>query len=193
MQKFEIKIQGITPYLQHRMDDTKLEEWEKQRGFVVERDDVNKEDAVRAEYHCYRNSKDKLFIPGTHIRGALITAGTYVKGKVGTQTKSMKSTVAAMFYCEQDEIFITPQKYGIRKDSAVNRNIKARIIVIRPEFKDWSATFTLIVDNDTITEQTIQKIVEYAGQYVGIGAWRPTNNGMFGRFKLSKFRKLNRV
>ncbi|MBR9701808.1 hypothetical protein GOV13_02710 [Candidatus Pacearchaeota archaeon] len=190
MQKFKVKLEGVTSYLQHRMDEQKLEAWEKQRGFVVERDDVNKEDAVRAEFHSYRNADGKYFIPSSQIRGALIIAGTYVKGKVGTQTKSMKSTVAAMFYPEEDEIILKPQTYAIRKDSAVNRNVKARIIVIRPEFKNWSCEFTLIVDNDTITKETVEKIIEYAGQYVGIGAWRPTNNGMFGRFKIAQFKPI---
>jgi len=189
MKKYRIKIVGKTPYLQHRMDDQKLEEWEKQRGFVCERDDVSKEDAARAEFHCYRNEQGKLFIPGAQIRGALIGAGTYVKGKVGTQTKSMKSTVAAMFYPDEEEILIKPQKYEIKKDSAVNRNIKARVIVIRPMFKDWSAEFTLNVDNDTITKETVHKILEYAGQYVGIGSWRPTNNGMYGRFDVASFKE----
>ena len=57
MQKYKVKIKGITPYMQHRMDDVKLGEWEKTRGLIIERDDVAKEDIVRAEYCCYRNNK----------------------------------------------------------------------------------------------------------------------------------------
>ena len=60
-----------------------------------------------------------------------------------------------------------------------------RQIVVRPKWEKWKAEFTLLVDNDTITKETVKEIVENAGQYIGIGSFRPTNNGMFGRFKLN--------
>jgi hypothetical protein len=41
--------------------------------------------------------------------------------------------------------------------------------------------------NDTITTETVKQIVEHAGDYVGIGSFRPTNNGMFGRFEIKEF------
>ena len=189
MQKFKVKLKGITPYMQHRMDDQKLEDWEKNRNLVIERSDVAKEDQVRAEFHCYRNKNKKCYIPAEHLRGAMIIAGTYVKGKVGAQTKSMKSTVAAMFQVDPMEIII-PDYDEIDKRSAVNKNIKARVITVRPKWTNWDITFTLIVDNDTITKETIKSILIYSGQYVGIGSFRPTNNGMFGRFEVASFKKI---
>lgn len=189
MKTYEVKIKGVTPYMQHRMDDLKLEEWEKQRGFIIERNDVNKEDAVRAEYHCYRTPKGKCFLPSDHLRGSFITAGAYVKGKVGNTTKSMKNIVAAMFFVNPDEILM-PDYDAIDKRSAVNRNVKARVITIRPKWTNWKAKFKLMVDNDTMTDETVRKILEYAGRYVGIGSFRPTNNGQFGRFEIEDF-KLN--
>ena len=169
--------------MQHRMDDQKLEAWERKRGPIHERPDVPHEDAVRAEYHCYRSADGPCFIPSDQIRGALISAGSYVKAKVGGRSKSMKQIVAAMFMVSPEEIHI-PEYQVIDKRSAVNRNVKARIIVIRPRWNEWSAEFTLLVDEDSITIETITQIIEYAGKYVGIGSFRPTNNGLFGRFRL---------
>ncbi len=183
MKKFNIKIKGITPYMQCRMDDQKLEEWEKKRGPIHERGDVAHEDAIRAEFYCYRNSDGKNFIPSEQIRGALINAGSYVKAKVGGRSKSMKVIVAAMFMVMPEEI-ILPDYDAIDKRSAVNRHVKARIIKIRPKWTNWEAKFTLEVGENSITKETIQQIIEYAGNYVGIGAFRPTCNGMFGRFEL---------
>lgn len=187
MKKYKVEIKSVTPYMQHRMDDTKLEEWEKQRGLIIERDDVSKDDLVRAEYHCYRNKEGKCYLPAEHIRGALIKAGTYVKGKVGSQTKSMKSVVAGMFQVNPYEI-ILPDFDDIDKRSAVNKNVKARVICIRPKWDKLKVKFDLLVDNDTITDEMVKQIIEYAGQYVGIGSFRPTNNGMFGRFEVTKFK-----
>lgn len=181
MKQFLVKIIGITPYMQHRMDDVKLEEWEKKRGQIIERPEVAQADAIRAEYHCYRNKKGECYIPADQIRGSMIVAGTYIKSKVGAQTKSMKSIVAAQFMIGQDEIPM-PDYDAIDKRSAVNKNVKARVITIRPKWTNWEATFKLNVRNDSITEETVKQLITYAGSYVGIGSFRPTNNGMFGQF-----------
>jgi len=47
-----------------------------------------------------------------------------------------------------------------------------------------------MVDNDTITIETIKEIVNNAGQFIGVGSFRPTNNGMFGRFKLNSIKAM---
>lgn len=189
MKKYKVELRSKTPYMQHRMDDQKLEEWEKNRKLIIERDDVAKEDAMRAEFHSYQDEKG-FYIPTEHIKGALIGAGAMVKAKVGNSKKSMKNIVAAMFFIDEEKIRL-PKEYEIDKRSAVNRNIKARVICIRPKWPKWNGTFTLSVDNDTITEATIKEIIEHAGNYIGIGSFRPTNNGMFGRFELQSFKKLN--
>ena len=186
MREYKVKIKGVTPYMQHRMDDQKLEDWEKNRKLIIERDDIAEEDAKRAEFHSY-NDKEGFYIPTEHIRGALINAGAMVKSKVGNSRKSMKNIVAGMFFIAEEKIRL-PSEYEIDKRSAVNRNIKARIICIRPKWNKWEALFTLQVDNDTITKETIKEIISNAGKYIGIGSFRPTNNGMFGRFELSSIK-----
>lgn len=185
--KYKITIKGKTPYMQHRMDDTKLSEWEKKRGKIIERPEVSQEDAIRAEFHCYRNGR--CYLPAEHIRGALINAGAFLKAKVGNSRKSMKNIVAAMFFVEPEQISL-PDYDTIDKRSAVNKNVKARVITIRPKWSNWKAKFTLIVDNDTITKETIKELFEYAGNYVGIGSFRPQNNGMFGRFDVETIKPM---
>lgn len=183
MKTYKVKIKGLSPYMQHRMDDVSLAEWEKKRGVIIERPEVSQEDAVRAEYHCYRNAEGNCYIPADQIKGALINAGTYMKSKVGARTKSMKSIVAACFIPEPEQI-ILPDYDQIDKRSTVNRNVKARVIVIRPKWSTWEITFNIQVLEDSITIETVRELVNYAGFYVGIGSYRPTSNGHFGRFEL---------
>lgn len=187
---YKIKIQGVTPYMQHRMDDQKLEEWEKNRKHIIERSDVSQEDAKRAEFHCYRNSSEKCYIPAEQLRIAFINGGGYLKSKVGNAKRSMKGVFAAMLRVSPEEILI-PEYDTIDKRSAVNKNVKARVMVIRPKWQEWEAEFDLILDNETITTQTLTELIETTGNYVGIGSYRPTNNGYFGRFKLLDIAKLN--
>lgn len=190
MKKFKVEIVGATPYMQHRHDDQKLEEWEKNRKLIIERPEVSQADALRAEFHCYRNADGRCYIPAEHIRQSMIAAGSYSKAKVGNAKKSMKNIVAAMFMVSPEEILL-PDYDAIDKRSAVNKAVKARVITVRPKWNQWKAQFTLAVDNDTITSQTITEILNNAGNYVGIGSYRPTNNGYFGRFLAGKIEQLS--
>lgn len=168
------------------MDDQKLEVWEKSRGLIHERPDADIEEVKRAEFACHRNKYGQLFIPSDQLKGSFINAGSYVKAKVGGRSKSMKQIVAAMFMVLPEQILI-PEYDAIDKRSAVNHKVKARIIKIRPKWTVWEAEFDLVVSEDSITKDMIKSIIEYAGNYVGIGSFRPTHNGMFGRFELISF------
>jgi hypothetical protein len=61
---------------------------------------------------------------------------------------------------------------------------------VRPKWTKWEVSFVLQVDEDSIAKEAIQQIIEYAGKYVGIGSFRPVNNGLFGRFELTKIELL---
>lgn len=175
---YKVKIEGITPYMQHRMDDVKLEEWEKSRKHIIERPEVGIEDAKRAAFHAYQNGDGRCFIPSEQLRIAFINGGGYLKSKVGNSKKSMKGVVAAILRISPEEILL-PDYDQIDKRSAVNKNVKARVMVVRPKWSEWEAEFDMILDNGTITEETIKELIDTTGNYVGIGSYRPTNNGYF--------------
>lgn len=190
MKKYKVEIIGTTPYMQHRMDDETLDEWEKRRGPIIERPDVSQPDNVRAEFHSYYDIKEKKhFLPSEHLRGAMINAGGYLKAKVGNSKKSMKNIVAAMFFVNPEKIWLPPWDI-IDKRSAWNRKVGARIIVIRPKWNNLKVKFELWIDNDTITKATIEDVLQYAGSYCGIGSFRPEKNGMFGRFVVKNMKEI---
>lgn len=179
--KFQIKIEGITPYMQHRMDDTKLAAWEKSRGVIIERDGLNDEPSKIAAFHSYIAPDGSYYIPSEHFKQSFVKGGGFVKSKIGNAKRSMKNIVAAMF-------FITPEKIPFRffdevdTRSAVNKNNKARIIVHRPKWISWNCDFTMFVDNESITIETVKDIIEASGKYVGVGSYRPEHTGEYGRF-----------
>jgi hypothetical protein len=183
MKKYNVVLKSVTPYMQHRMDDLSLAEWERDRGNIIERPEVSQQDSHRAEYHSYKNEQGQYYMPSEHIRNCLIAAGSYVKAKVGGRSKSMKVIVAAMFMVTPEQIILPPYDQ-IDKRSAVNKNVKARVITVRPKWSEWQVSFTLEVGENSVTIDTISSIFNNAGQYCGIGSFRPTNNGMFGRFEL---------
>ena len=89
--KFKVKVKGVTPYMQHRMDDATLQDWEKRRGTILERDNLQHEPERRAAFHAYINQEGEYFIPAEHFKQSFIKGGAFVKSKVGNSKKSMKN------------------------------------------------------------------------------------------------------
>ena len=57
---------------------------------------------------------------------------------------------------------------------------RARVIRTRPVFPDWSLKFTMDYDNSVFDEDQVKEFLSAAGQYCGIGDYRPE----FGRFMI---------
>lgn len=192
MRKFNVKVKGVTPYMQHRMDDATLQEWEKRRGTIIERDGLNDEPERKAAFHAYINANGNYFIPAEHFKQSFIKGGAFVKSKVGNSKKSMKNIVAGMWRIAEQELPLN--KFDeVDTRSAVNKNVKARIIVHRPKWNEWMAEFTLLIDDDVkngVTLDIIQSIIGYSGRYLGVGSYRPEHTGEFGRFEVESINEI---
>lgn len=57
-----------------------------------------------------------------------------------------------------------------------------------PVFHEWSTRCQLICFNDEITPAKLEEYAKLAGRIVGIGRWRPQNNGLYGRYAISNFK-----
>lgn len=185
MKNYKVTV-AIPKYMQHRMDDQSLDDWEKNHGNIIDRPEVIKKDKVRADFHCHRDENDNCFIPCEHFEQAMINGGTQVKSKVGNSRRSMVNIVAGQFTVLPERISI-PEYDEIDKRSANNTKIKARIITIRPKWFDLKVSFNLQVANDTISESTIKEILYQAGTMFGVGSYRPQHRGKFGIFEVIGF------
>jgi hypothetical protein len=64
---------------------------------------------------------------------------------------------------------------------------QSRVMRTRPIFHDWSLTFDVSVSTDVVTDAAqLRRWIESAGEYVGIGDWRPR----YGRYLVSEFVEL---
>lgn len=188
MKKYSIQI-GMKKYMQHRMDDQSLADWEQSHGNIIDRPEIPKEDKVRADYHCHRNGNNKCFIPAEQLEQSMINGGTQVKSKMGNARRSMANIVAGQFEVFPERIYV--REYDeIDKRSAVNNNNKARVITVRPKWIDLTVEFELHVDNDSVTQSTIKEILYHAGKMFGIGSYRPQHKGKFGVFEVTSFESI---
>lgn len=61
---------------------------------------------------------------------------------------------------------------------------QSRIMRTRAKFDEWSARFTVDVDDQQVDKSQLETWVEIAGQQIGIGDWRPDKSGFYGTFEL---------
>jgi hypothetical protein len=188
MRSFSVVIKGESPYMQARLDAAKLEKSEKKRGKLIEREDARLTNEQRAEELCYRNKDGKCYIPSTQLYGVLINAGSHFKTKVGASSKSLKTLVAGMISISPFEI-IMPDYDEVDAQPGSNR-FAGKIMLYRPKWSTWKAEFTLHVNNDSITDETLIDLLTVGGSNYGIGAYRPQKSGPYGRFKLSSFKEI---
>jgi hypothetical protein len=55
-----------------------------------------------------------------------------------------------------------------------------------PVIQSWKGAVTFHVLDDTITPEVFEQHLKEAGNFIGIGFFRPRNNGYYGRFKVNK-------
>lgn len=55
-----------------------------------------------------------------------------------------------------------------------------------PDIPCWEAQVSFVVLNEIITEEVFEEMLIEAGQFVGIGVFRPENGGYYGRFSVEK-------
>jgi len=173
MEKIKVRIEGIVPLLQHRFP---MEDNPEQKSIKRKKEYPAKEECEKA---LYADEKGKIYQPAEHILGALIKAGTnFLFEKKRTYRDVIKSSV-----------FITPsiiyheyQKWEIDRRSVVI--IKARIVRARPRFDKWALSFAVEFDQEITNKGKIKEILDFAGQRIGIGDYRP----LFGRFIVTEFK-----
>lgn len=55
-----------------------------------------------------------------------------------------------------------------------------------PVVPSWKGAVTFHILDDTITPDIFEQHLREAGNFIGIGRFRPRNNGYYGRFKVNK-------
>lgn len=182
IENYRVTIRGTRPILQHRWVEVGREELPR-RGKVV-RDTP----AVEAERSLYRNANGELFQPSSHIEGAMTKAAIDFRME-GKGRRSYRDAVKAAIVVEPLEIVHKNQKWVVDTRMAVIHAARgAHVNVSRGRLDEWELDFTIMnMDPSTISESTAREVLAAAGQFNGIGDYRPK----FGLFDVTSFVKVN--
>ena len=176
----KVTIEGTTPLLFNRFRDVAIEGKSKKRtGAMAE---------AQIEDKLYQDENGKTQLPATYLRNSIVEASKQFK-IVGKGKSTYSKLVASTVQIEPFYIELKADKYEVFRISAVNPMTKGRMMTERPKYNKWSASFEIILNDDSVPVSVINEILEQAGKYVGVGDWRPEKKGMFGKFMITSFKQ----
>jgi hypothetical protein len=133
------------------------------------------------------NQDGNVYIPPMAFKNCLsecarfLSKGIPGKGKA-TYTKHFEAGVLVM-----DPLVLPIKKSDVQKETFFvpadgRRGSGKRVTKHFPVIPKWSGDVTFYVLDQTITESVFNEHLEEAGKFIGVGRFRPRNNGFYGRF-----------
>jgi len=107
-------------------------------------------------------------------KGKATYKGRFVSGIIVSAPLDTKQTLT-----EDDCIWISAHADGNKTASGRG----TRVPRCFPILMSWAGALVIQVLDDAITLPILEEHVNYAGQFIGVGRWRPENGGYNGRFK----------
>lgn len=189
MQIFLVTINGVTPYSQSKVYDV-----ERLQG---EGNDDYSQRTWRNYMH--QTKEGEVFIPPNAYKNCLSETAKYMnigipgKGKA-TYTKHFEAGVQVLkpILLGIKAADVKCEKLFLPSDG--RRGSGKRIWKYYPVMDTWKATVEVIVLDETVLQTSrttgltiLEDVCRGAGQFIGLGRFRPRNNGYYGRFDIVEF------
>ena len=210
MKTYQIDIVGTNPLLLHADDvdwADKMTEWAADpMNKKSSKAGDDRTPAWRWVGYAYHDG-EHLTMPTDNLMKSLMQAGAMVPVPGGGK-KTFKAQTQSGMYCPDSDWVLCGARGPVKVEAVhafmENNNFaenraqvrelgfelhvkRAKIgenkhIRVRPIFRTWSMSGTIVVSDEQITESVLSDIVRYAGTYKGLGDWRPSSPKSPGRF-----------
>jgi hypothetical protein len=177
----EVGLKGISPMTQSK-------HYEVPRNGRESHSDYEKR-TWRLRMHADDNGE--LFIPPMALKKALEGAASFLGKKVPGRGQK---TYASFF--RSTVLVMNPVSLGLKVDEVPGEELfvpsdgKAgggtRVMKTFGRINHWSGTAAVYVLDETISKEVFEEHLKVAGQFIGLGMFRPERGGFFGRFAVEK-------
>lgn len=133
------------------------------------------------------NERGNVAIPPMALKNCLSEVAKFL----GTQIPG-KGKATFTKHVEAGVLVTDPVDLGVKADSVEGewrfvpsdgvRGSGKRVEKCFPLIKQWEGTATFYLYDDTVTNEVFEKFLREAGMFIGLGSFRPRNNGYYGRF-----------
>lgn len=143
--------------------------------------------------HCHSDAEGRVFIPPMAFKNCLSEVAKYLslqipgKGK-STYTKHIESGVMVV-----EPLVLPIKKADVEGEDLFlpadgRRGSGKRVMKRYPVIRQWTGTVTFHVLDDVITPEVFEQHLREAGNFIGIGRFRPRQNGYYGRFAVESLK-----
>lgn len=154
-----------------------------------------KETARDHEDRCWRqrlhvNEDGNVFISPMSFKNCLSEAAKYLSIPVPGKGKNNYTK-----HFEAGVLVVEPLVLPLKADdvpgewlfvpSDGTRGGGKRVEKCFPIIREWGGTVQFLIYDETITESVFTRVLSEAGKFIGVGRFRPRNNGYYGRFDVT--------
>jgi len=173
------RLSSLSPYSQSRFHGTPREN--------KETPDDHERRVWRERLHT--DKAGMVFIPPMAFKNGIAETAKFMgrqipgKGKA-TYTKHFEAGI----------LVLEGMPLGIHKDDVIGewlhmpadgvRGSGKRVMKCYPKIEEWSGSVAFHILDDNITKDVFAEHLAEFGSFIGIGRFRPRNNGFYGRFKV---------
>ena len=182
MRRVTVTTQSISAYSQSRFHDT--DKLDKEQHDDYERRTWKE----RAHY----DEDGHVFIPAIQFKKALEEIPKFLGSQIpgrgkSTYTKHFEAGIMVLEGIQLPETRESVKGEWLLVPSDGKRGGSSRVKKCFPLIPKWAGKIVFHIIDDTITEPVFEHHFREAGQFIGIGRWRPRKTGMYGRFEPLKF------
>ena len=183
MRKAICSLRSMSPYSQSKYIQEKKT-----------RDETHPDFEKRSwQQRCHWDDSGRVYIPPMSFKNCLSEAAKYKsiqipgKGK-STYTKHFEAGVLVVDPLELDVTRETIQHEWLHVPSDGRRGGTTRVEKCFPLIPQWSGAVEFLILDEIITPEVFEEHLTDAGSFIGIGRFRPRNNGFYGRFKVESIK-----
>lgn len=185
MKQVVIKIQGVSPLLVNKFQDSAAQPKVSKKGHSKDRG-TPREQAEKTAY--YDEDTKLLWIPSVWLKGSVTNVSSDYK--LRNSRKNTKSVIGGCFRPIDEKIFFE-EKYKLKDIEIDSRPVviqRARVMKHRTRIEKWNLVFSFEIEEDIIPVEDVHEMVVDAGRRSGIGDYRPSKGGPFGRFQVIEWK-----
>lgn len=182
-------LEGVAPYSQSKYYDApKLS-----RSSGAEVETARDYEARTWRDRCHVDGDGNVFIPPMAFKNCLAEIAKYLsvqipgKGK-STYTKHFEAGIMVL-----EGLSLPVKKDAVEGEwlfvpASGRRGDGKRVSKCFPVIRQWSGQVAFHILDDMITPEVFEQHLREAGNFIGIGRFRPRQNGYYGRFKVKSIR-----
>lgn len=179
------KLKSMSPYSQSQHHETEKKEKESHSAY---------EERTWRE-KCHYDEKGDIYVPPMAFKNCVSEAAKYLsiqipgKGKA-TFTKHFEAGIMVKdnTYLGTNIKDMKGERFFVPSDG--KRGGPSRVFKFFPVIPEWAADVTFYILDETITLDVFKEHLQEAGKFIGIGRFRPRNNGFYGRFEVVSVKKV---